>query len=243
MKSAILTCGGSNRPDSASGKLAWRGWTVRGNRGEAIGKIEEIYVADETAAPDWALVRGDGPGDSTGKLLRARWEPLVLESSSQNAGHQPPDGRAQETARRSPEEQTRVQATPVALTSPEDYALLATVFLTGLGSVIALARRRHAEGAAAIPPRDLPALALATFALADTVAKEKVSTWLRQPFVEEDSDHHPLSPKGHGMQRAVGELLTCMRCAGTWGALVLVGLRYVASCSRHTASRRSARSC
>jgi len=148
----------------------------------------------------------------------------VLESSSQNAGHQPPDGRAQETARRSPEEQTRVQATPVALTSPEDYALLATVFLTGLGSVIALARRRHAEGAAAIPPRDLPALALATFALADTVAKEKVSTWLRQPFVEEDSDHHPLSPKGHGMQRAVGELLTCTRWAGTWGALVLVGL-------------------
>jgi PRC-barrel domain len=62
MKSAILTRGGSNRPDSASGKLAWRGRTVRGNRGEAIGKIEEIYVADETAAPDWALVRGDGPG-------------------------------------------------------------------------------------------------------------------------------------------------------------------------------------
>jgi hypothetical protein len=27
------------------------------------------------------------------------------------------------------------------------------------------------------------------------------------------------------MQRAVGELLTCTRCAGTWGALVLVGLR------------------
>jgi|SRR5580658_743462 hypothetical protein len=54
--------------------------------------------------------------------------------------------------------------------------------------------------------------------------KEKVSTWL-QPFVEEDSDHHPLSPKGRGMQRAVGELLTCTRCAGTWGAVVLVGLR------------------
>jgi hypothetical protein len=55
--------------------------------------------------------------------------------------------------------------------------------------------------------------------------KEKVSTWLRQPFVEEDGEHHPLSPKGRGLQRAVGELLTCTRCAGTWGALVLVGLR------------------
>jgi hypothetical protein len=55
--------------------------------------------------------------------------------------------------------------------------------------------------------------------------KEKVSTWLRQPFVEEDGEHHPLAPKGRGMQRAVGEMLTCTRCAGTWGALVLVGLR------------------
>jgi hypothetical protein len=125
----------------------------------------------------------------------------------------------------SPDEQPRTQATPNTLTSTGDYALLATVFLTGLTSVIALARRRHAEGAAAIPPRDLPALSLATFALADTVAKEKVSTWLRQSFVEEDDDHHPLAPKGRGMQRAVGELLTCTRCAGTWGALVLIGLR------------------
>lgn len=55
MSSAIFTRSGPNRPESASGKRAWRGWTVRGNRGEAIGKIEEIYVAEETAAPDWAL--------------------------------------------------------------------------------------------------------------------------------------------------------------------------------------------
>jgi hypothetical protein len=119
-------------------------------------------------------------------------------------------------------------AMPTALTSPVDYAMLATVFLTGLASVAALARRRNAEGAAAIAPRDLPALALATFALADTVVKEKVSTWLRRPFVEEDGEHHPLAPKGRGMQRAVGELLTCTRCAGTWSALVLVGLRTAA---------------
>jgi len=149
----------------------------------------------------------------------------VLDSASQSAGKQPPDSWSPGTAHPSPPSRSSVQPTPFALTSPEDYAILATVFLTGLASVIALARRRHAEGAAAIPPRDLPALALATFALADTVVKEKVSTWVRQPFVEEDSEHHPGSPKGRGMQRAVGELLTCTRCAGTWGALVLVGLR------------------
>ena len=42
-------------------KLAWRGRTVRDEEGETIGEIEEIYVADETAVADWALVRGDGP--------------------------------------------------------------------------------------------------------------------------------------------------------------------------------------
>jgi len=34
-----------------------------------------------------------------------------------------------------------------------------------------------------------------------------------------------LTKRGERMQRAVGELLTCTRCAGTWSALVLVGLR------------------
>ena len=149
----------------------------------------------------------------------------MLEGPSQDGAQQIPDGRAQQATHRSQEEHPSRQTTPPALTSPADYAVLATVFLTGLASVVGLARRRHAEGVAAIPSRDLPALALATFALADTVAKEKVSTWLRQPFVEEDDEHHPLAPKGQGMQRAVGELLTCTRCAGTWSALVLVGLR------------------
>jgi len=148
----------------------------------------------------------------------------MLESSSENTveglSHSTP-----RATRRSAEEQPLIEGTPAVLTGPVDYAVLATIFLSGLASVAALARRRHAEGAAAIPPRDLPALALATFALADTVVKEKVSTWIRQPFVVEDDEHHPLAPKGRGMQRALGELLTCTRCAGTWSALVLVGLR------------------
>jgi hypothetical protein len=131
-------------------------------------------------------------------------------------------------------EQSLLDGDPGALTTPADYALLATVFLTGLASVATLARRRNAEGAPGIPPRDLPVLALATFALADTVVKEKVSAWLRRPFVVEDGDHHPLTPKGTGMQHAVGELLTCTRCAGTWGALVLVGLRTVSPAAGRT---------
>jgi len=94
-----------------------------------------------------------------------------------------------------------------------------------LGSVIALARRRERDGSLAIPREELPLLALATFALADVVAKEKVSTWLREPFVHESAEHKAVAPEGTGMQHAIGELLTCTRCMGTWSALGLVGLR------------------
>ena len=116
-------------------------------------------------------------------------------------------------------------STPPSSTGPGDYALLEAVFATGLVGVAALTRRRERNGAPAIPRRDLPVLALATFALADVLAKEKISTWVREPFVEEGTDHKPVAPEGDGLRHAIGELLTCTRCIGTWSALALLGLR------------------
>ena len=116
-------------------------------------------------------------------------------------------------------------STPASPTSPADYALLEAVFACGLVSVMALTRRRERDGRLAIPRRDLPVLAMATFALADVLAKERVSTWLREPFVREGADHKPVAPEGDGLRHAIGELLTCTRCVGTWSALGLVGLR------------------
>ena len=106
-----------------------------------------------------------------------------------------------------------------------DYAILEAVFAAGLAGLAALTRKREAAGVRAIPLRELPVLAAATFALADVVAKEKVSTWLREPFVEETADHKPVHPDGSGLRYTIGELLTCTRCVGTWSALALVGLR------------------
>lgn len=68
MTSAIFTRRGSTSTPQPSSKLAWRGRIVRDEQGETIGTIEEIYVAEETAAPDWALVRGDGPGNAASFL-------------------------------------------------------------------------------------------------------------------------------------------------------------------------------
>jgi hypothetical protein len=104
-------------------------------------------------------------------------------------------------------------------TRPADYAALSTGYGALLGAVALGARDRpdpvrHAE---------IPALGLATFALAKLIAKEKVESWVREPFVEETT--HGRRPKGTGMRYAMGELLSCTRCVGAWSSLGLVGLR------------------
>ena len=106
------------------------------------------------------------------------------------------------------------------LSDARDYAVIEAAFLSAF-AVLAV----RSPKAPMIPWRELPVLALATFALADVIAHEKVSTWLREPFVVESGDHRPLGPAGSGLRYAVGELLTCTRCVGTWSALGLVGLR------------------
>jgi len=117
--------------------------------------------------------------------------------------------------------------TPRSTTRPLDYALLEGAFLICFSSVVMLARRREGRDALAIAPGELSVMAMAVFALADVLAKEKVSTWIREPFVVESIDHRPGVPQGSGVRYAVGEMLTCTRCVGTWSALGLVGLRTV----------------
>jgi len=116
-------------------------------------------------------------------------------------------------------------STPPSASGPADYAALEAVFAAGLAALVALTRRRERDGTLAIPRDELPLLALATFVLADVLAKEKISTWIREPFVEEGADHKPVKPEGQGMRAAIGELMTCTRCIGTWSALGLVALR------------------
>ena len=106
-------------------------------------------------------------------------------------------------------------------TKPIDYAALSAGYGALTGAVIVAARMRRVE---AIRPVELPALGLATFALAKLVAKEKVDSWVREPFVEERPDGQR-RPKGRRLRYAMGELLTCTRCVGSWSALGLVGLR------------------
>jgi hypothetical protein len=112
-----------------------------------------------------------------------------------------------------------VQETP---TKPVDYAALTAGYGALLGAIV-LGAREHPEGAWDEVRQEIPALGLATFALSKLIAKEKVETWMREPFVEETADGQ--RPKGSRLRYAVGELLTCTRCVGAWSSLGLVALR------------------
>jgi hypothetical protein len=112
-------------------------------------------------------------------------------------------------------------------TEPSDYAALTVAYVSLLGGVAATARHR-----APLRHADLVPISAATFALTKLVAKEKVETWVRQPFVEEEPGDQ--RPKGRGLRYAVGELLTCTRCLGAWSALGLVALNLHAPRTGHT---------
>jgi len=106
-------------------------------------------------------------------------------------------------------------------TDPADYAAINAVYAALLAGLVYATRGRSGEDP--ITTRELIPLSAATFALAKVVAREKVGTWVREPFVEEDGG--PPRPAGRGMRRALGELVTCTRCVGAWSALGIVGLR------------------
>ena len=104
-------------------------------------------------------------------------------------------------------------------TTPVDYATLSAGYGALLGALVLGAR----EQADPVVRQEIPALGLATFALSKLIAKEKVETWMREPFVEETPQGR--RPKGTGMRYAIGELLSCTRCVGAWSSLGLVALR------------------
>jgi hypothetical protein len=104
---------------------------------------------------------------------------------------------------------------------PRDYATLSAGWGAALGTLLVAARDKGEEP---VRPAEIIPLGVATFALSKLVAKEKVDAWVREPFVEERPDGER-RPRGRGMRYAVGELLTCTRCVGTWSALGLVALR------------------
>src|SRR4051812_28443305 len=96
------------------------------------------------------------------------------------------------------------------------YSALSTVFAVGfVGSVVA-AKRARGGLPQRYSPWDLLTAGAATHKISRLVTKDRVASVFREPFVtdQERAGHGEVSakPKGRGIQRAIGELLTCPHC-------------------------------
>src|SRR5207244_10345070 len=96
--------------------------------------------------------------------------------------------------------------------------VIMSAFAGGLAAAGALARLLDRD------PRehdalDLVVLGAATFKAARTIARDEVMSFLREPFVEGEAHEGGEEPLATGdMRQAIGELVTCSRCIGTWVA-------------------------
>ena len=109
------------------------------------------------------------------------------------------------------------------------YAGIMGTFTGGLAAAGLLARLldRDPRGESAL---DLAVLSAATFKAARTIARDDVTSFIREPFVEGDPrvpDHERPVQTGD-MEQAIGELVTCSRCIGTWTAAGLATAQILA---------------
>lgn len=100
------------------------------------------------------------------------------------------------------------------------YATLATVFAGSLGGFVAL---RRSEGGLPerIPPADVVMLGVATHKLSRLITKARIASFMRAPFAEPRAEGELPGEVddravGDGLQRAVGQLVTCPHCLSMW---------------------------
>lgn len=109
------------------------------------------------------------------------------------------------------------------------YATIMGVFAGGLALTGALARRLGRD-AGERTWLDLATLTAASFKASRTIARDEVTSFLRDPFVEGHphggEDERPVQTGG--MEQAIGELVTCSRCVGTWAAAGLAATQVLA---------------
>jgi hypothetical protein len=102
------------------------------------------------------------------------------------------------------------------------YLGLIGLFFSTFGALAATHPKRRFDPR----PFDLVMLALSTFRLGRMIAYDKVLNPVREPFTETVPDPtgagDTVEPEGNGARRAIGELISCPTCAGTWAAAIQV---------------------
>src|SRR6478672_5931663 len=98
------------------------------------------------------------------------------------------------------------------------YAAIAGTFAGGLAAAGVLGRLLDHDPQCQ-NALDLVVLSAASFKAARTLARDEVTSFLREPFTEGTAHEGAEEPVRSGdLNQAIGELITCSRCAGTWVA-------------------------
>jgi hypothetical protein len=118
---------------------------------------------------------------------------------------------------------TRTESPPYG-----SYAAIMATFVGSLGAagLVARALRRDPQCHSAL---DFVVLGAAAFKASRTLSHDEVTSFIRQPFVKgqaHEGDEEPV--RSGGMEQAIGELVTCSRCTGTWVAAGLAATQIIA---------------
>ncbi len=102
------------------------------------------------------------------------------------------------------------------------YAVLAGLFNLILAAFFLVTRKAERPLPERVDAKDIALLGVATHKLSMLVANDAVTSPLRAPFTELKEKKSPKSmdeePRGSGLRRSIGELLTCKFCVGQWVA-------------------------
>src|ERR687885_516427 len=110
----------------------------------------------------------------------------------------------------------------------ESYAVIMATFGGLLATAGALGRALDRDPQCQTP-LDFAVLGAATFKAARTLARDEVTSFIRQPFVRGDAHSgEDEEPVRGGLDQAIGELVTCTRCVGTWAAASLAATQILA---------------
>jgi hypothetical protein len=106
--------------------------------------------------------------------------------------------------------------------SLRSYAVLAGVFNALFALFLLVARVTGKTLPERLDARDIALLGVATHKLSLIGTEDAVASPLRAPFTELQEKKSPKTvvekPRGEGLRRSVGELLTCRFCLGMWMA-------------------------
>lgn len=102
------------------------------------------------------------------------------------------------------------------------YAILAGVFNLIFALMLVIARAAGRPIPERVGAGDIALLGVATHKLSLIATQDAVTSPLRAPFTELQERKSPKTltekPRGTGLRRSIGELLTCRFCLGMWVA-------------------------